>query len=103
MGFSAESIAVSDPDCPNADPTTTLNCRRLRWFEVCACTPTSRDPPSSLVKHRFRPYLDGRVRSTQTPDPIRLHPPPTLFPEQAHLPIALRIPKRVPTLSSGET
>ena len=29
-----------------------LNLRSLRWFEACACTPTSRGLPSSPAKHR---------------------------------------------------
>jgi hypothetical protein len=60
------------PPFPATLTTTTLNRRRLPRFEVCACTPTSRDLPSSWVKHRLHPYIDGCVRSTQTPDPLIL-------------------------------
>jgi len=49
--------------------TTTLDRRRLPRFEACACTPTSRDLPSSWMKHRLHHCRDGDVRSTQTPDP----------------------------------
>lgn len=50
--------------------TTTLDRRRLPRFEACACTPTSRDLPSSWMKHRLHHCRDGDVRSTQTPDPF---------------------------------
>ena len=58
------------PPFPATLTTTTLDRRRLPRFEVCACTPTSRDLPSSWVKHRLHPYIGGCVRSTQTPDPF---------------------------------
>ena len=50
--------------------TTTLDRRRLPRFEACACTPTSRDLPSSWMKHRLHHCRDGDVRSTQTPAPL---------------------------------
>ena len=46
--------------------TGALNARRLWRFDVYACTPTSRDLPSSLVQHRFHRDFDGRVRSTRS-------------------------------------
>lgn len=52
--------------------TTTLDRRRLPRFEACACTPTSRDLPSSWMKHRLHHCRDGDVRSTLTPDPLLL-------------------------------
>lgn len=58
------------PPFPATLTTKTLDLRRVPRCEICACTPTSRDPPSSWVKHRFHPYKDGGVRSTQTLDPL---------------------------------
>jgi hypothetical protein len=45
--------------------TRTLNPRSLRRFEVCSCKPTSRGPPSSSMKHRFRSNCNGCVRSAR--------------------------------------
>lgn len=64
------------PPFPATLTTKTLDLRRLPRFEICACTPTSRDLPSSWVKHCFHPYKDGCIRSTQTPEPFSS----TLFP-----------------------
>jgi len=49
--------------------TKTLDQRRLPRFEICACTPISRDLTSSWLKHRHHRCYDSYVRSTQTPDP----------------------------------
>jgi len=51
--------------------TGTLDPRRLWRFEACSCKPTSRDLPSSLVKHQSRTSCDDFVRNTRPVGKIR--------------------------------
>jgi hypothetical protein len=63
--LSESHLTDFSPPFPTTLTTGTLDPRRLWRFEACSCKPTSRDLPSSLVKHQSRTSCDDFVRNTR--------------------------------------
>src|ERR1019366_9856795 len=70
--LSESHLTDFSPPFPTTLTTGTLDPRRLWRFEACSSKPTSRDLPSSLVKHQSRTSCDDFVRNTRPACKIRV-------------------------------